>query len=46
VLRWNRTQAVDPAFQADLGREAIDTTDNLDDFEVYPVISVGLYSRF
>jgi hypothetical protein len=46
VLRANGTQAVDPAFQADLAREAIDTTDNLDDFEVYPVISVGLYSRF
>lgn len=46
VLRANGTQAADPAFQADLAREAIDTTNNLDDFEVYPVISVGLYSRF
>jgi hypothetical protein len=46
VLRANGTQAPDPAFQADLAKEAKDIFDNLDDFEVYPVIFVGLYSRF
>ena len=46
VLRANGTQAADPAFQADLAREAKDITYNLDDFEVYPIISVGFYSRF
>jgi hypothetical protein len=46
VLRANGTMAADPTFQADLAKEARDIQDDLDDLEVYPVISVGLYFRF
>ena len=46
VLRANGTLAADPRFQADLAREAKDITEDLEDFEVYPVISVGLCFLF
>ncbi|MFC1634244.1 hypothetical protein ACFL5Z_05335 [Planctomycetota bacterium] len=46
VLRANGTPATDPAFQADLAKEAKDITEDLEDFEVYPVISVGLCFLF
>lgn len=46
VLRANGTSAADPAFQADLAKEAKDIKDDLDDLGVYPVISVGLFFRF
>jgi hypothetical protein len=46
VLRANGTLAADPAFQADLAKEARDIKDDLDDFKVYPVLSLGLYFRF
>jgi hypothetical protein len=46
VLRANGTPAADPAFQADLAKEAKDITEDLEDFEVYPVISVGLCFLF
>ena len=43
VLRANGTPAADPSFQADLAKEAEDVAKGLGDFEVYPIISVGLY---
>ncbi|MEJ2705580.1 MAG: hypothetical protein P8Z79_24335 [Sedimentisphaerales bacterium] len=43
VLRANGTPAADPSFQADLAREAKGMAKGLDDFEVHPIISVGLY---
>jgi hypothetical protein len=46
VLRANGTMAADPAFQADLAREAKDIQEDLEDLKVYPVISVGLFFRF
>ena len=46
VLRANGTMAADPGFQADLAREAKDIQDDLDDLEVYPVLSVGIFFRF
>lgn len=46
VLRANGTLAADPAFQADLAKEARDIKDDLDDLEIYPVLSLGLYVRF
>jgi len=46
VLRANGTMAADPGFQADLAKEARDIQDDLDDLEVYPVLSVGLFFRF
>jgi hypothetical protein len=45
VLRANGTPAADRSFQADLAKEAKDIAENLDGFEVHPVISVGLYFR-
>ena len=46
VLRATGTSAGDPAFQADLAKEERDIRDDLDDLEIYPVISVGLFFRF
>jgi len=46
VLCANGTSASDPAFQADLAKEERDIRDDLDDLEIYPVISVGLFFRF
>ncbi|MFC1637046.1 hypothetical protein ACFL5Z_19670 [Planctomycetota bacterium] len=46
VLRATGTMAGNPAFQADLAKEAQDIKDDLEDLEVYPVLSAGLYFRF
>jgi hypothetical protein len=46
VLRSTGTSAGDPAFQADLAKEERDIRNDLDDLEIYPVISVGLFFRF
>jgi len=45
-LSANGTLASDPAFQADLARERKDIEDDLEPFQFYPVLSVGLYYRF
>lgn len=46
TLRATGTMAGDPTFQGDLSKEANDIKDDIDDLEVYPVISAGLYIRF
>ena len=46
VLRSNGTMAGDPTFQIDLAKEERDIEDDLDDLEIYPVLSLGLYIRF
>jgi hypothetical protein len=46
VLRANGTLAADPTFQADLVEEAKDIIDDLEDLQVYPILSTGLYFRF
>ncbi len=46
ALSANGTLASDPAFQADLARERDEIEDDLEPFQFYPVISLGLYYRF
>jgi len=46
VLRANGTLANDPVLRRDLAKEAREIRDDLDDLEVYPVVSIGLYIRF
>jgi hypothetical protein len=46
ALSANGTLASDPAFQADLARERDEIEDDLEPFQLYPVISLGLYFRF
>ena len=38
--------ASDPGFQADLAKEENNLQDDLDNFEYYPVISIGFNYRF
>jgi len=45
-LAANGTLASDPAFQANLARERQEIEDDLEPFQFYPVISLGLYFRF
>ena len=46
TLSANGTLAADAAFQANLARERDEIEDDLEPFEFYPVISLGLYFRF
>jgi hypothetical protein len=46
VLRSTGTLSGDPTFQADLAKEERDIQDDLDDLEIYPVLTSGLYIRF
>lgn len=45
-LAANGTLASDPTFQANLAREREEIEDDLEPFEFYPVLSLGLYFRF
>lgn len=45
-LSANGTLASDPTFQANLARERKEIEDDLEPFQFYPVISLGLYYRF
>jgi len=45
-LAANGTLASDPTFQANLAKERQEIEDDLEPFQFYPVISLGLYYRF
>ena len=46
ALSASGTLASDPGFRADLARERDEIEDDLEPFQLYPVISLGLYFRF
>ncbi len=45
-LSASGTRASDPTFQASLAKERDEIEDDLEPFEFYPVLSLGLYFRF
>jgi len=46
ALSATGTLAGDPTFAADLERERADLEDDVEDFKIYPVLSMNLYFRF
>jgi hypothetical protein len=45
-LAANGTLAANPAFQANLAQERQKIEDDLEPFEFYPVLSLGIFYRF
>ena len=46
ALSATGTLAADPTFRANLERERADIEEDLEDFKIYPVLSMNLYFRF
>jgi hypothetical protein len=46
ALSASGTLASDPAFQANLAKERDEIEDDLEPFEFYPVLSLGIFFRF